>query len=201
LPLDVRDRLGTALAPFRNRDAAFALATFLGRFHSNPDRVLGAFAIDRRALADHTGLELTEARVRGAIRTLEAVGYLERAIASGSRYKPTETGLQRKPIKFTFGADFGPLFIKANSRARKAKGGDPRARRTITPTTSPRPSVSALEASRLNSPKNKSEADKALYLGELRKSSGIPAEPPAPTPLELALQRLGEGVFGKPRVG
>ena len=32
LPRDVRDRLTAALGPFRNRDAAFALATFLGRF-------------------------------------------------------------------------------------------------------------------------------------------------------------------------
>src|SRR3954454_25355758 len=29
LPHDVRDRLAAALTPFRNRDAAFALATFL----------------------------------------------------------------------------------------------------------------------------------------------------------------------------
>ena len=36
LPRDVRDRLVSALAPFRNRDAAFAMATFLGRFWSRP---------------------------------------------------------------------------------------------------------------------------------------------------------------------
>ena len=40
LPHDVRDRLTAALAPFRNRDAAFALATFLGRFWSTPNRLL-----------------------------------------------------------------------------------------------------------------------------------------------------------------
>src|SRR5215210_1244761 len=53
LPRDVRDRLAAALAPFRNRDAAFALATFLGRFWSAPNRLLTAFPIDRRAIADH----------------------------------------------------------------------------------------------------------------------------------------------------
>ena len=52
LPHDVRDRLAAALAPFRNRDAAFALATFLGRFWSTPARLLAAFPIDRRELAD-----------------------------------------------------------------------------------------------------------------------------------------------------
>src|SRR3954451_8096620 len=46
LPRDVRDRLATDLAPFRNRDAAFALATFLGRFWATPSRLLTAFPID-----------------------------------------------------------------------------------------------------------------------------------------------------------
>ena len=60
------DRLTAALMPFRNRDAAFALATFLGRFWSTPNRLLTAFPIDRRELADHAALGLTEAR--GACR-------------------------------------------------------------------------------------------------------------------------------------
>ncbi len=65
LPHEVRDRLTSALASFRNRDAAFTLATFLARFWSVPGRVAECFPIDRRALAAHEGLELTEARVRG----------------------------------------------------------------------------------------------------------------------------------------
>src|SRR3954447_18116505 len=68
LPYDVLDRLTAALMPYRNRDAAFALATFLGRFWSTPTRLLTAFPIDRRELAAHAVLGLTEARVRGAIR-------------------------------------------------------------------------------------------------------------------------------------
>jgi len=62
---------------------SFALATFLGRFWSTPNRLLTAFPIDRRELAGHAALGLTEARVRGAIRTLEEVGFLDRAVASG----------------------------------------------------------------------------------------------------------------------
>src|SRR5215207_8730333 len=100
LPHDVRDRLTAALVPYRNRDAAFALATFLGRFWSTPARLLTAFPIDRRGLADHPALGLTEARVRGAIWTLEEVGFLDRAVTSGSTHKPTPDGLHRKPILF-----------------------------------------------------------------------------------------------------
>src|SRR4051794_27881982 len=121
LPHDVRDRLAAALIPYRNRDAAFALATFLGRFWSVPARLLAAFPIDRRELAEHAALGLTEARVRGAIRTLEEAGFLDRALRSGSTHQPTSDGLHRKPILFMFGADYGPLFGAANRRAAAAR--------------------------------------------------------------------------------
>src|SRR3954464_8293971 len=140
LPRDVRDRLATALAPFRNRDAAFALATFLGRFWSTPMRLLTAFPIDRRELADHVALGLTEARVRGAIRTLEEVGFLNRAVASGSTHRPTPDGLHRRPVLFMFGSDYGSLFIMANRRAQAAGERRVRPRRTQTPTNPSRPS-------------------------------------------------------------
>jgi hypothetical protein len=204
LPRDVSDRLTLALTPFRNREAAFTLATFLGRYHSNPDRVVGAFAIDRRALVDHADLDLTEKRIRSAITTLEAVGFLDRAIPpSGSRYRATEDGLHRRPIQFTFGAEYGVLFVSANKRARMLKGSDPAARRPITPSSTTRPSTGLLQppqASPTKGPKDSSEADKALYLGQIRKQNGLPAEPSQDSALERALQRLGEAI-GKPSLG
>src|SRR4051812_6032770 len=167
LPHDVRDRLAAALAPYRNRDAAFALATFLGRFWSTPARLLTAFPVDRRELAEHASLGLTEARVRGAIRALEEVGFLDRAVASGSTHRPTPDGLHRKPVMFMFGSDYGPLFSAANRRAAAARERRSGSRRGSGPVASRQPSTRLLAARLTNSPKSKSrEADKVI-MGEI----------------------------------
>src|SRR5215207_7568446 len=107
LPHDVRDRLVAALAPARNRDAALALALFLARFWSTPARITAAFPIDRRELAGRADLGLTEAQVRGAIRALEEVGFLDRAVVGGgSKHRVAGDGaLHRKPVMFQFGSD------------------------------------------------------------------------------------------------
>src|SRR3954452_23021458 len=141
LPRDIQDQLLSALAPFRNRDAAFALAVFLGRFWSTPARLLTAFPIDRRELADHAALGLTEARIRGAIRALVEVGFLDQAVASGSTHRPTPDGLHRKPVMFMFGSDYGPLFSAANKRAGVARGRRWRAGRTQAPAAPQRAST------------------------------------------------------------
>src|SRR5215210_2585504 len=115
LPHDVWDRLVSALAPARNRDAALALAVFIGRFWSTPNRITSMFPIDRRELAGRADLDLTEARIRGAIRTLEAVGFLDRAVTCGSTHKPTISGeLHRKPVLFMFGSAYASSFSIAN---------------------------------------------------------------------------------------
>jgi hypothetical protein len=51
-----------------------------------------------------------------------------------------------------------------------------------------------------NSPKNKSQAEPKVIMGDIAKTNGLPAQPSAPTPLDLALQRLGEAI-GKPSLG
>jgi hypothetical protein len=182
--------LAASLRPFRNREAAFTLAVFLARFWSVPGRVAGSFPIDRRALAGRLDLGLTEKRVRNAIRTLEAINFLDRAVASGSRYKATEDGLRRKPIQFCFGSDYAREFMEANRRAAAARGARSPDRRM------PSPSIAVSEARHAKGPKA-SEASKAVPLGPLRKEIGIPPRPFEPDPgLEAALERL-KRVFGE----
>src|SRR4051794_34091122 len=201
LPYDVRDRLAAALAPYRNRDAAFALATFLGRFWSTPMRLLTAFPIDRRELADHVALGLTEGRVRGAIRALEEVGFLDRAVASGSTHRPTPDGLHRKPILFLFGSDYGPLFSAANRRAAAARERRSGSRRGSGLAVSRRPSLGLPAARFTNSPKSKSREASKVIMGELRTAlADLPALPPPLPAFEAALNRFKKALEeGRPR--
>ena len=200
LPRDVQGRLTIALAPFRNREAAFTLAVFLARFWSSPGRVAEAFHIDRRALAEHGELNLTEKQIRNAIRTLEEIGFLDRAVTSGSRYKATEDGLRRRPIRFQFGCEYAPLFMGANNRAAAARGRHSGKRKALTLSSTPSRSTVNCQALPLKGPKNKSEADRKVNLGPLVKS-GLPASALDPDPkLEAALARLEEG-FRRSRSG
>jgi hypothetical protein len=194
LPHEVRDRLTAALAPYRNRDAAFALAVFLARFWSMPSRIVDAFPIDRRALAEHGELDLTEKRIRTAIRVLEEIGFLDRALTSGSPYKATEDGLRRKPILFTFGNDYASAFIVANKRAAAARGAHSGERRSIPAETARQPSTVNFETSPLKGPKNRNPPEREVIMGPLVKESGILAQAFEPNPrLESALARLEEG--------
>src|SRR5215212_6842937 len=201
LPHDVRDRLAAALAPYRNRDAAFALATFLGRFWSTPARLLSAFPIDRRELADHDALGLTEARVRGAIKTLEEVGFLDRAVASGSTHQPTPDGLHRKPVLFMFGGDYRPLFSAANARAAAARERRSGSRRGSGPAAVRRPSLGLPAARLTNSPKSKSREASKVIMGDLRTALADLPAPIAPLPaFEAALNRFKKAFEeGRPR--
>jgi hypothetical protein len=139
---------------------------------------------------------LTEKRVRNAIRTLEAVGFLDRAVASGSRYKATEDGLRRKPIMFCFGSDYAREFMEANRRAAAARGARSPARRVPSPSVTTSPSVAVSEARHVKRPKA-NEASKAVLMGPFRKEIGIPPRASEPDPrLEAALERL-KRVFGE----
>jgi hypothetical protein len=113
--------------------------------------------LDSLALADRSDLGLTEDKVRGAIRVLEEIGFLDRAIASGSRYKAMEDGLHRKPILFMFGADYAPAFIAANRPAAAARGRHSGERRALLSKQLDDPLRPFLWLCRLNPPKAKAK--------------------------------------------
>lgn len=138
LPTAVLGRLTATLQPFRNRDAAMVLAVFLARFWSAPRRVALAFPADRRALARHAALDLTEDRIRGALATLERVGFIVReAVPPGRRYQRTADGLQRRPILFRFGMEAMGDFLAANARRRTASARPAAARDSHLPARRP----------------------------------------------------------------
>jgi hypothetical protein len=145
-------------------------------------------------LAEHGELDLTEKQIRSALRVLEEIGFLDRAVTSGSRYKATEDGLIRKPIRFQFGGEYAPLFISANrgaaARRERLSGSD----RSQVLVTNHQASAGLPVAQNAKGPKSKSEADRTVYLGPLVKESGLPAKTFDPDPrLEAALARLEEG--------
>jgi hypothetical protein len=154
-----------------------------------------AFHIDRRALAEHAALGLTEKQIRGAIRTLEAIGFLDRALTSGSLYKTTEEGLRKKPIRFHFGAEYGLLFDRANRRAAAIRERRSAAVRPQVLVNGPRASVGSVAAQNSKGPKNRNPSLEVAYLGPIAKEGGIPPKAFEPnTNLEAALDRLLQGI-------
>src|SRR5215212_9172725 len=95
--------------------------------------------LDRRALVPVEALGLTEARVRGAIRTLERVGFIGRMPASGRTHQRTPDGLHRKPVAFTFAPDYRDAFSQANKRAAAARDRRSRDRLGSAPAAPQRP--------------------------------------------------------------
>lgn len=139
LPRKTYDLLCVRLRGFRNHEAAVTLAVFLCRIWAAPNVFGQAFPIDRRALrrfhpeakryerfpAEQT-LDLSEDRIRGAIKTLEKIGFLDRVERSivpvrkcgtltTTQNHQIETiqfgsskvvSIRRRPIHYHFGSDF-----------------------------------------------------------------------------------------------
>jgi hypothetical protein len=187
LPHDVQDRLAAALKPLRNRDACLALATFIARFWTAPRKLGLPFMLDRRELAPIEALGLTEARVRGAIRALERVGFIDRMPTSGRTHQATPDGLHRKPVAFVFGADYRDAFSLANKRAQAARDRKLRVGRAQVPAKLQRPSPATPAARPENSPKWKgSEASRYIWA----RSTPRPPDPPLQnSALDAALDR------------
>lgn len=199
LPRAVADRLTTALSGRKNASAALALAEWLARMWSAPRRLLCAFPIDRRAIAGREDLGLTEARVRGAIAVLEEIGFVTRYEPDpGKRYQRTTEGLQRRPILFRFGEEYGVEFAKANARAQAARGAASPARRPV-PRPNPLPAVLDRPAARAPLPaaapvRPLAQLAQKQVLGGSHLLMGEERGTESASPLEAALARLGRGL-------
>jgi hypothetical protein len=196
LPHEVWDRLVSTLTPARNRDAALALAVFLGRFWSTPARLVSAFPIDRRELANRPDLRLTEAQVRGAIRALEAVGFLDRAISDkGSRHKLTGAGeLHRKPVLSSSAVTTRSASAGPTSALRRLVSGI----RTFVehcPVTASRASTGFQSPAALSWPKDKGSEAAKVFMGELRPT--LPKPPSLNPKLEATLERWKKAADGQ----
>jgi hypothetical protein len=119
IPRKIFDVLEHRLRAYKNREAAHILAAFLARMNAVPERHGpngNPFPIDRRALSGHPELGLAEYVIRGAIKTLEAVGFIDRIPEKGTGYQrvaksiATKAGIKRTPILFVFGSDFASFF-------------------------------------------------------------------------------------------
>ncbi len=203
LPRAVADRLETALSGRKNAPACLALATWLARFWSAPRRLLYSFPVDRRAVAGRDDLGLSEARVRGAIAVLEEIGFLARyEPESGKRYQRTAEGLQRRPILFRFGEEYGPAFAKANARSQAARGAPAPARRPVTPPAPLRAPTADLMASGTTQARRPagppSQLAQKQAIGGSRVLMGENEKPESGSTssgLEAALERLRRGVW------
>jgi hypothetical protein len=133
--------------------------------------------------------------VRGAIRTLETVGFLDRS-SLGRRYQRTATGLQRQPIIFVFGAAVRSAFEAANRRAlQRAQKAMERNRRQLgfAPLATVQGRSTAPLPPSAKPPKDKGEAENVL-MGRLSHRS-TPLEPNCS--LDEALERLRRAIEGK----
>jgi hypothetical protein len=121
---------------------------------------------------------------------LEEVGFLDRALSSGSNYKPTEDGLHRRPIPFVFGSQYAPLFVAANRRAAAARERGSQVRTSDGARERGGASVTSAGAlSGLKSPKSRNPSEREVIMGKVM--IGIPPQVSVPNAnLEAALERL-----------
>ncbi|WP_106335912.1 hypothetical protein [Alsobacter soli] len=121
LPGLISERIRIMLASFKNKEAAFKLFVFLARFHTGWRSGMRRMTIDRRKLAGHPALKLTEDQIKGAIKTLRAAFLLEQipyaeAYADGLCRNPGEP--QMRAAWYAFSAEIAALF-PSHGRAQK----------------------------------------------------------------------------------
>ncbi len=183
VPKTVRRAACAVLSPFRCRDAAFRLLGFLARFWTHPNRIERAFPVDRRALAGHRLLGLTEGEVRSALGSLEKAGIVTREpLDRRHAYRPTAEGLKRAPILWRFAQPFLAMFRSINRwQALRAK----RIERAKAVATQPKENNSYILT------------PSVILMGQEERVSERVAVTDPSSELESALMRLGRAILSR----
>lgn len=179
-----RRAASAALGPYRSRETAYRLLSFLARMWTHPERIGRSWPVDRRALASHSLLGLTEGEVRGALRVLEMAGVVVREpMAKRDVYRPTADGLRRTPIAYRF----APLFLSLFQAANRWKAIRERQKAHL-----------VMRATATDPKANNSYSSwaKPLFMGSEKKApeGRVLADPGSP--LESALSKLREAILG-----
>lgn len=95
-------RFQAEFQPFRNREAMWKLARFLLWKHSG-ERLDGDFPVDRRALAEHPDLDLSEKAIRNAVANLLEVGFLTRGAVALPARRRAPGVIRCDAVMFAFG--------------------------------------------------------------------------------------------------
>ena len=146
------------------------LAVFIARKQSGPRRLLTTFPLDRRALALLPDLDLTVDTIRGAIKTLIKIGFVENVPDTESKlYRQGDNGPQRLPLKYQFSYEFHKIFRYIAYRMSQSPG------------------------SRQNLKLDKDRKSEAPLLGEKRRRPA-PGSKVEEAPLPLFAQRPQDGL-------
>lgn len=111
LPARIGDDLESRLLARKNAAKAMRLAVFIARYHTGPRSNRASFVLVREKLMLNEDLCLTENQIRGAIKTLIEVGFLEKLGNPGyERCTRTRSGVKRRCANYRLGADFQSRF-------------------------------------------------------------------------------------------
>ena len=185
-PRAVHDRLTNVLEPYKNRDAAYALALHLARHWSTPNRIDLAFPVVRRkheaigqgswgGLCDCAALGLSQGRIRGALEPPpegrvphphDRADAGEVPPARGRRLVAQGRDVHLR-VRVSLSLQGGQC---AGSRGPQGGEGDRRA-----PTPFPALMASTAHFSSPKLPISKSPPERTVLMGKLDKTSGLPA--------------------------
>lgn len=104
----------------KNASKAMRLAVFIARYHTGPRSNRASFVLVREKLISNGDLGLTENEIRGSIKALIDVGFIEKIGTPGYERCPrTTSGVKRRCANYRIGADFQAGFVFLRKLAKR----------------------------------------------------------------------------------